>query len=349
MAVMSCTLLTPILLLASGPSAANNLAPRTVTLRVDDIPLSKAVAELAKQTGYAVERKTAKDPPLNLDLRQATFWQALDAVAERAGARVALYRGDGRLALVDGKAQKHVSHDGLFRTAVQRLVAVNDYETGTRHYTASLEVAWEPRLRPFLLETRPRSFLVDGERPAEDGGSGQVAVDGKAAAVIDLRLQARPRSVDRLQSLKGELSLIAATKLLTFTFDSLGGNAPLQQTQEGVTVRLAKMTLQQERWTAQVELEYPPGGPHFESFQSWVVNNEIYLKQKGSGQRFPNNRGSATLKRTNNRAVLLYHFVDEPDKKLIRGKPEEWELVYHTPARIIEVPIRFEFKDLLLP
>ncbi len=356
--MMNRTLLAVVFLLASGACAvdgadppAKDLAPSTVTLRGDDIPLSKALEEIVKQTGYAVERKTAKNPSLRLDLQQRPFWQVLDTVAEQAGARVALYQGDGRVVLVDGGTEeRHISHDGLFRTAVKRLTAVNDFETGTRSYSATLEVAWEPRLRPFLLETRPRNFVVDDERPTDSTGSGQIAVDGKTAAVIDLRLPNRPRSVDRIKLLKGEISLITASKMLTFTFDSLAENSPQQKTQEGVAVRLANLMVRPERWTAQIELDYPAGGPLFESFRSWVVNNEIYLKRKGTTQRLPNNRGSATLKLTANQAVLQYHFVDEPDKKLFRGdKPGDWELVYSTPARIVEVPIRFAFKDLPLP
>jgi hypothetical protein len=37
------------------------------------------------------------------------------------------------------------------------------------------------------------------------------------------------------------------------------------------------------------------------------------------------------------------------DMKLVRGKPENWKVVYRTPGPMAEVPVTFEFKDVPLP
>ena len=44
------------------------------------------------------------------------------------------------------------------------------------------------------------------------------------------------------------------------------------------------------------------------------------------------------------RAVLTYHFTDKN-----RGKPEDWKVLYRTPASIVEIPLSFTFKDVRLP
>src|SRR5262249_12658886 len=77
----------------AGADVAKELTPKTVTLQQAGIPFSQALKELASQTGNSVEdRRREKDESksLKLDLKNATFWQALDAIAKAADLRVSL-------------------------------------------------------------------------------------------------------------------------------------------------------------------------------------------------------------------------------------------------------------------
>ena len=47
-------------------------------------------------------------------------------------------------------------------------------------------------------------------------------------------------------------------------------------------------------------------------------------------------------------AVIEYQFGDA-DKGRPLGNPAAWHLHYHTPERIVEVTVPFEFKNILLP
>src|SRR5438552_1968711 len=109
----------------SDAGVPKELAPRTVTFQESNISLSKALKELARQSGNQVEdRRREKDESrqVKLDLKTATFWQALDAIAKAADARVSLYERDGKIALVDGPHQLvPVSYSGLFRVTVKEL------------------------------------------------------------------------------------------------------------------------------------------------------------------------------------------------------------------------------------
>jgi hypothetical protein len=103
-----------------------------------------------------------------------------------------------------------------------------------------------------------------------------------------------------------------------------------------------------------MSLEYPPGGPEFESFESWVSYNELSLLSSKDGKStFPNNDKYYTESFSSNRAVVAYHFKDKgaenDPNKLRRGSPDDWKPVYKAPAQIVAVPAAFEFKDVRLP
>jgi hypothetical protein len=344
------------------------LQPRLVTLDEKDVPLSVALAELVKQTGNVVEdrRKDKDDPRLKLELRKATFWQALDAIAKEADAKIALYERDGKLALVDGpNVSLPVSYHGLFRVGVKEIHVTRKLEPESHYATVHLEVAWEPRFTPFLLETQPDALEAKDDKGTvlqlgENPGKGQTAIGRRNAVELEVRAPAPRRAAPHYGLLKGKLSIVGPTKMLSFAFDKLGKieklAEALKETKDGVTVRLRKFQMEgqagDEIWTAEVRLEYPADGPSFESFQSWMVNNEMHLEKTskdGTVQRFPVNGGYETDEVSENQAVIRYRFTDEPEKNLALGKPSDWKLIYRTPGRIYELPVPFEFKDLPLP
>jgi hypothetical protein len=272
---------------------------------------------------------------------------------------VDLHPREGRVALTPRPTGWHpppVSHSGLFRIALHDLTSKLGLETDARACTASMEVAWEPHLLPLLLETRPRSLTVrdDAGRvlPAGPATSSLAPVDGRTSLPFDVALPPVDRSVKTLSLVEGELYAVAPTKMLTFSFDSLGdlakapaGDARLQQTQEGVSCRVGKVTAEDDRWSVEITLDYPEGNVKLDSYQSWVVNNDISMERTDGGDRFPSS--SYLLEESTPRhAVLTYHFTDKERMKRGLG---DWKLVYSTPALVVKVPIRFSFHDVLLP
>jgi hypothetical protein len=338
---------------AAGAAAPLAPQPRLFTLHADHVPVSKSLAELARQTGVRVEdRRGEPDKEIAVRCDRAPFWQALDAIAEAAGAGIYLYPRTGVVTLVKRPpARPPVCHDGFFRCALKKVVASRDLESGAAGCTVFLEVAWEPGLQPLLLETRPQDLRLFDEqmRPVSvpDEGSAPAPVDGRISLPIELQLPALPRAAQHIGLLEGRLNVVAPTHMLDFTFEpptvlarAQPGDARLQQTKEGVTCRISKLTLTAERWTVQVVLDYPPGNKELESYQSWVVNNELALVS-ADGQRMVHTeyvRESATPRR----AVLSYHFRG-------RALPSGWRLSYRTPAAIVEWPVRFSFKNVPLP
>jgi hypothetical protein len=350
----------------SGAPAATMPERKTVTLQADRIRVSEALAELAKQTGVRVEDgRGVPDGAIQFHLKDATFWQALDALAAAAGARVNLYPTSGRIVLAKRGANYRlppISYDGRFRLRVKKVTTSRDLEIANDNghggaTDLTLEVAWDPELLPLYLETRPRSLrLVDDRNNVvtlPDEGSSLAPVDGRIGLGVDVRLPALPRSAAAIRSLEGELSMIGPSKMLTFTFATLDRLANTKATdperqlaQEGVSCRILDVKLLPERWTLRVELLYPPGMKQLDTNQSWVVNNEMALESPDGKKRLTSTN-YALESATARRAVLRYHFRDRGAS--LRGKPGNWRVRYRTPANLIEMPIKFAFKDIPLP
>jgi hypothetical protein len=77
-----------------------------------------------------------------------------------------------------------------------------------------------------------------------------------------------------------------------------------------------------------------------------VVAVSLTLESSDGKKRLPST--SYALESANARgAILYYHFLDNP--RLKRGKASSWRVRYRTPANLVEMPVKFVFKDIPLP
>jgi hypothetical protein len=335
-------------------------AGKKVTLPGERMPLSKALAEVERQTGIRVEdRRETGDTEIQVDAAESLFWEAVDRIARAGEANVYVYPGSGRIVLTRAQGPHQpgrITYSGPFRISLKEVATRLNLESGGRTTSATFEAAWEPSLQAFYLETRPQNLRIADDRgqavAAPDTGHSQAPVDGRTALVFDAPLPAIPRATQGLASVEGELTAIVPSKMLQLSFamvDALHNAAaddPLRTIErEGVTCSITKVTLTSDRWTFQVSLNIPPGDAEFDSFQSWVVNNEMTLRKK-DGQVWKSS--SYVLDANSARgAVVSYHFLhkDAPAPP----QPADWSLTYTTPAALLQMPIRFAFKDIPLP
>jgi hypothetical protein len=344
-----------------------DLAPKLVTINAD-MKLSEALAELEKQTDIKVEdRREADDPKMSLKLNKVTFWQALDAIAGQCDAKIDYYstrKGLGLEKRPEGYVNPPVAYDGIFRATVRRVSAVRLLESDNSNYTADVEIAWEPRFRPFRIDLNPEEFVIlddkgrkvappnygrDGDEPRKDSR----AVSSRYYVLFDVPLGAIERASAKLGQLKLPVKFVGPTRMQTFAFDKtlaeIKKDPKLGEiTQDGVTVKVSSLDLAKDHWTVLMSSEYPADGPQFESFESWLIFNEMSLKKDG-GDTYPNNGGYVIEGTAGNRANVSYHFIDSKKDKLTRGDPADWKPVYKVPGLIVEVGGSFEFKDVPLP
>jgi hypothetical protein len=277
-------------------------------------------------------------------------------MAARANAAVSLYEGEGQITLVDGPYRRlPVSYSGPFRTVVKRVAVTRDFETKARYGVVYLETAWEPTLVPFYLDQGAGMVFLPRSKAQRENlpltGKGMMPAHGRIFLDFTVRFPLPERPVGRLDRLQGKLTLVASLKMLTFTFDRLaeiaqGPKRVRTKTQDGVTVTLATLSAEEDPWEVVMKLAYPPSGPKFDSYQSWLTNSEAYLEKiKGGARRQPPPGGVQTERAVYPHAELRYFFED---KKPRLGRPKDWKLIYRTPGPIVQIPARFEFKDLPL-
>jgi hypothetical protein len=178
----------------------------------------------------------------------------------------------------------------------------------------------------------------------EDEGKGRMPINGRSTEVT-IRLADIPRSTPRLGTVKGTVDLAGPTKWVTFEFKNLAAAKAdpkaAEQKIEGVTAKLSKLTFDKDLWTVEISLDYPGDGLKLESFEigDFVVYNECRLKK---GDKLMSEIGFETAGGSGSRTVVVYKFDPE-------GKPENWGLTYKAPGPMKQIPIKFEFKDLVLP
>jgi hypothetical protein len=241
-----------------------------------------------------------------------------------------------------------VSNDGPFRFTARELNARIDFHTGRTTYDLTLDVSWEPRFPVFRIDARPRvtSGTDDlGHRLSAPAVSAKSQVSGFAHSTT-VRIDGLTRKSGKIATLAGEFTVTASPRMLAVRFNDLA-SLPAEKMTEGVTVKLVRFAKEEDRWEAEFDLAYPPGQPEFESFESWASGNTLKLVAPGTGQVFtPDNYD---LTESSRRARATYRFRTAGGKGPDVGDRKGWQLVYETPAPLVEYLVRFAFKDIPLP
>lgn len=358
----------PVLLLSifflavslTWPAEPSPPPPRTVSLHLNQVPLGKALAELTNQSGIQVkDERGDSDLKLSLELQDVPFWKALEEIARASHAQVVIGPRESKIALVKRSKEDstRITHSGPFRIALKRISVSRDLENGNHQASGLVEVAWEPALQPFYLETRPHDLVVKDNQgkaiPGSAQGSSMAPVDGRIALLFDVPLPAPPRSVPSIGVVEGHFRAIVPTRMLSFHFASLDqiekappDAAVRSQSEERINCRVSKVTLDKERWTIQLVLDTPPGASKLDTYQSWLVNNELVLVSK-DGTRRLSSSSDVVESVSDRRAIISYNFTDRDGR--LRGQPGEWTVRYTAPAGVAIVPIPFRFSDISLP
>ncbi len=343
-----------------------------VTIDKEDIPLQTALDQLAAQSKIVVLNNAGDNPELKLKVKKATFWEALDRIATAADAQLDLYRPDGRIALVRrGRDKKsllkpQISRSGPFRVSLQRLTAHTDFATGTRASNALFELAWEPSVDVFYMQSQPQKLVIrddKGKAVEAPTGSKWITLDARRAITFDVDLPSLPRSAEQMGLLRGTIPIRGPSRMHTFRFPTPASkeptladlsahlqdaNKPLEESAGNklTSCALQRVTLNSDSWRVRITTALPPGGPDFETHETWYAFNEVYLQSLDGKTRLAWT-GYAQESAGTQKAVVSYTF--KKPAKGQRDSAKDWMLVVRAPASMIEQSVPFEFKDVPLP
>jgi hypothetical protein len=340
-----------------------NLGASKVTLKGKGMRFTEAIKALQAQSGNVItdlreaNGDEATNPALELEIEDKSFFEALDLVAEKAGVTFTPYTNDGTLGIMKGgmeatpdkpaMAKPMVVYSGPFRIQFKEIAIVKDFTTATGTATAQFDVMWEPRIRPMLLSVKNEDLKIvdDQGKPVmpqvsqEANETGLRA--GNCAAEFNLNLIAPERAAKVLSSLKVKGLVTVPSGMKTFKFPNLGATNVVQK-QGDISVTLESTEVDEQTWKVALSLAYPEGGPAFETYRQGLFNNRPWL-QKPDGSRFEHNGGMNDSGSGEGKIGFEFMFVDAP------GKPADYMFVYETPAKVVPIPLEFEFKDVPLP
>jgi hypothetical protein len=341
-------------------STLEELRPRTCTIHAEELPLAQVLEQIKKQAGLVLvdRRNTGRAGKVTVKLDKATYWEAVEAIVKLTGGRLSLYQPDGLVALVDGTAKPsappQVDLKGAFRVARKRITNKLDYVTGSHTGILDLEIAWEPRFAPYLIEVGKLEFSTPspGAGPVQVAAGGPLPVTHLNAQEFNVVFPAPERSVLNLVAMKGSFVVTMPCKTLEFSFARPAQG--LKQTKEGVQLSIAKLDAK-DGWSVELTVDVPAAGPSFDSFQAWLGGSAWFDRcgfhfERGAGENKevlkPDRLHTfASAASTPNRALVRFKVA--PSKGA--GDLSTWRLVCTVPGRMVEMTVPFAFEKIDLP
>jgi hypothetical protein len=341
-------LLLPFLLAAdpvSKPEASR------ISLDATAMPLGEAVASVARQANIPIDtERAAKDRPVRLKLENATLWDALDQLARATDHRLLVGHQGKRIALVKEPCRAMpIFNSGPFRFAAREARGRLEFESGISRTDVLIDFAWEPKFKGYFVELDPKSLSAKDDHgrmlTVVDEGSTRVPV-GDSGLDLAVKLKDVPRTAKKLAELTGTVKIIGTSQLLQFAFDPASpGDQNVKKAEVTATLKTFRKNVR--LWTAVIELQYPKDMPEFESFQSFLLDNEAWLLAP-DGRKFVTRKFELGFERQGAMPITYYFMENDKDGPVLSNL-NGWKLVVRVPGRIVEEKVKFQLRDIPLP
>jgi hypothetical protein len=329
------------------------------------LALDEVCAEIEKQTGNRIIDyrqqlgQQSENPHFKLDVKNAPFWEAVDALLDSTKMTVHDYSGHDGLAIVNRGEDElprrgRAAYVGPLRLEVERIVAERTPGLKTDHsLKLILAIAWEPRLTPLAITQRTAQLqAIDDQGHALPFADPQatleapVGVGGGPGAELVLQLNPPPRSVNAIASLKGTLNLALPGNMETFEFDQLTAAVqldfkPIEQKKEVVTVRLDQIRKNNDVWEVLTHVSLDNAAQTIPFQQAGMTPNDAYIL--GPNHHRLDNAGYHFTRKTGNELGIVYQFDQLPEN--LTG----YTFVYKGLSSVHLLPVDYELKNIPLP
>lgn len=345
-----------IKVLLQKKQAKTAAANSTVTLTGKRMLLADIFKAIQEQTGNRItfEREGTGLPPVRLDVdyKNAPFWPTFDEILDRTGLAVDSYAVERTLSLNVARGEmrsrvKTASYDGPFRFQAVRVDASRNLRMdGDRSMSLTIEIAWEPRFRPISLQQRMSEiFLADenGEPIIIAAPGAQLEIPVLAEAVsteLRIPLEAPPRSVRKIATVKGSIQALVQGKAEPFEFTDLEKAENVEKRAAGVTVILEKVRKNRDVWEIRVITRFDDANGALASHRNWVFDNPAKLIAP-DGKEIPYHAYDSTRQMENEVGVAYFFGID--------GGLDGYKFVYETASTVLTASFDYELKDIELP
>jgi hypothetical protein len=334
-------------------AAEQSVKASTVTLG-GDRTLAELIPQLAKQTGNTIslEKLTARQlkSSHSVNWNETPFWSAIRDI-ESSGFAFRFAAESGAFEIrprseSDAALRQTIQNSFRIRAGpvVARTISADDDQTVLN---CPLSIECEPRLRPLLLRMSTNDFQLkspDGTSVGPFNADGRIELplgDGGREARTDLAFLSE-RVVDKSVKLIGKVTVLTAALEQPVVFRDLDSASGTSRRRGGVTATLRKLTRRRSRSDEpfvhiEIGVSYDVGANAFESHQTWVFHNRVFLESK-DGDRLSAD-GFETLFQGDGTVGVVYRFANLDDL-------QDMKFVYMAPTLLISVPLQIEIDDL---
>jgi hypothetical protein len=318
------------------------------------LSLAKIAELIEQQTGNELivprELETRKFP---ITWKKQPFWSAIGSL-EKHNVSTIFNAKTGRFEFANRKPDTiAVWQQDAFRARLSPLTtkAVDDQQL----IRCELNLTLEPRLRPLLLRYKSADWtLVSSDRQPTTNFNpsarfeiplGESGREAKLQLNFLIRRPVDSASNSSTFKLAGKATLLTAAQEQPIRFTRLNATGVVRR-RAGVSVNLQSAKLHTKdnvrKVRVQVRVSYDIGRNAFESHQTWIFHNRVFLETK-KGVAIALNDGFETLFHADGSVGVVYRF------KNVEQELADLRFVYVAPTLLINVPLDIEFSNVKLP
>jgi hypothetical protein len=285
-----------------------------------------------------------------VDFKDTPFWEAIDLILDKFGLVIESTSTDGSMKLA--KSEDHrprsgiASYAGVFRLEPLRLDSTRTVlPSRLSNLGISIDVAWEPRLRPVYFYFPMNSVSAECDNGELLSAANPTAkpefTPGESSSLeASLMLTLPSRQAKKIVRLSGELMAAIPGAPVQIQFTDLDLKQPEEQTVGKLKVVLESVSKRDEIYECKLKVTVGDAGSSMDSFRGWLLSNEAYVID-AAGKRV-DNAGWNTYEMNAESFGLTYFF------ELAAGSKEH-KLVYVAPGAVTQQTVEFELKDIPLP
>ena len=325
--------------------------PTKITLK-GNFSIKEATEKIAKQSGNKIvlaEGVQAQEQKFDLEIENATFWEAMKAFEAKTKLRANTFGGDAGellLAPVANAVTVPTDSSGVFQASILQISSRRNLENPELDYCGlRIRVRWEPRLAPITLAIPASSVSVIDEfgdkvtLPNPEANFSAAVQPEIPEVEFSIPIGLVDRQVEKISKLEATLKAVMPGRTESFEFRKIGRLKPgYKQSKAGVSVTLNGIEKNEELFGVLVKYTFDQTGDALESHMSWIFENPLKLIDKDGKEHEPLAKESAG--RNENTVGIRYYFGDDPSAMTLKCE---------TPAAIVPTEVKILLKDIPLP